>query len=74
MATGLPQMPGSQSVPTSSIAVCQGTAWKGQLCSPATAGTQEPPSGATESPNAPVSLGDTQEGKTGEPRLALPSF
>lgn len=59
MATGLPRMLVFPSAPTSSIAVCQGTAWRGQLYSPATAETQAHPSGAIESPNAPVSLRDT---------------
>lgn len=57
-----PQTLASLLAPMSSTAVCQGTAWRGRLYSPATAGIQARPSGVTGSPSAPVSLGTPGKG------------
>lgn len=62
MGTEPPQTLASLLARTSSTAVCLGTAWRGPLFSPATAGTQAHPSGATGSPSVPVSLGTPWEG------------
>lgn len=62
MGTGRPQMLAFLWAPMYSTAVCQGTAWREQPCSPATAGTQAHPSGVIVSPSAPVSPDTPQEG------------